>query len=457
MPNKNKYKPSKQKVEVLRKLLRHAAARNVVRALVKAHPADVAELIQTISPLERSRLIDLLFQAHKAGVTLSELPENILPEVLKDLSNEKVAAILKRLPIDDRIFLFEQLDDERKEAVLSLLDDETKRDLLKVMQYPEQSAGRIATNDYLAFREDQTVGEVTKFLRSDARMPEMLSYIYVVDADNRLLGVLPFRQLLLKSEDTKLREIMSTDIIFVGADEDQEEVAKLVARYNLVGVPVVDNDGKLIGVVTVDDVLDIIQEEFTEDMYHMAGLTEDDRVFSPVTKSLIKRLPWMMINLTVAFVAASVIGLFEKTIQELSLLAVFMPIVAGLGGNAGNQAFTVITRALALGEVEQKDAFKAIVKQVAVGLGIGVIMGLVAGAIAYAVSGNLYLGGILWLSMVINMIVGGFLGAAVPLALKALKFDPAVGSGVLITPITDMTGFFTFLGLATVFLPYISN
>lgn len=452
MPQTRYHKP-RRSVEALRKLLRHAAPRNVVRAIIKMHPADVAELFTALSPIERNRLIDLLFQGHRAGVTLSELPETILEEVLNDVSDERLVAIMARLAVDDQVFLFESLDEERQQNLLLKMTEEDADDLRRFMIYPPDSAGRKATDQYLAFHQDMTVGEVTYQLRNDAEAPEMLSYLYAVDDNNRLVGVVPLRRLLISKEETRLRDVMTTDIIAVGGAEDQEEVARIVARYNILGVPVVDSEGRMLGVVTVDDVIDILEEEFTEDIYHMAGLDDEDRVFSPIRHSLSKRLPWMILNLGTAFVAASVIGLFENVIQEMAVLAIFMPIVAGVSGNTGIQTLTVITRAIAIGELELGSGLKAVGKQVVLGLGIGAIMGLLAGLVAYVWKGTYYLGLILWFSMALNMVVAGFLGSFVPLALKRLGFDPAVGSSVMITASLDTIGYFTFLGLAWWLLP----
>jgi len=452
MPQTRYHKP-RRSVEALRKLLRHAAPRNVVRAIIKMHPADVAELFTALSPIERNRLIDLLFQGHRAGVTLSELPETILEEVLNDVTDERLVAIMARLPVDDQVFIFESLEEDRQHNLLEKMDEEDADDLRRFMIYPPDSAGRKATDQYLAFHLDMTVGEVTFQLRNDTEAPEMLSYLYVVDDNNRLVGVVPLRRLIISKEDTRLRDVMTSDIIAVGGAEDQEEVARIVARYNILGVPVVDAEGRMLGVVTVDDVIDILEEEFTEDMYHMAGLDDEDRVFSPIRHSLGKRLPWMVLNLFTAFIAASVIGVFEHVIQEMAVLAIFLPVVAGVSGSTGTQTLTVVTRAIAIGELELGSGLKAVVKQMAVGMGNGLVVGLVAGIAVYMWKGTYYLGLVLWLSLTINMIFAGFLGAFVPLALKRLKFDPAVGSSVMITTLVDTLGFLTFLGLAYMIMP----
>jgi magnesium transporter len=280
-------------------------------------------------------------------------------------------------------------------------------------------------------------------------------YLYVVNEGGRLRGVVPIRRLVSAPPSRPCGELMIPDPASVNAFADQEEAARLVARYNLLAIPVVDDNGRMLGVITVDDVIDVITEEATEDMYHMAGLSEEDRVFSPASTSVRKRLPWMMINLATAFLAAWVVGLFEHSIQQIVALAVFMPIVAGMGGNGGTQALTVITRGIALGEIEFSTGLRAVLKEVLVGVVIGAATGLVSAGIALVWRGNPYLGLVLFLAMIINMGVAGLSGAAIPLMLKAVRQDPALGSGVIVTTFTDVFGFLSFLGIGTLMINYL--
>jgi magnesium transporter len=245
---------------------------------------------------------------------------------------------------------------------------------------------------------------------------------------------------------------MIPDPLSVSADDDQEEVARLVARYDLLAVPVTDIDGKMLGLITVDDVIDVITEEATEDMYHLAGLTEADRVFVPAHESIRKRLPWMFLNLATCFAAAWVVGLFERTIEQVVALAIFMPVVAGMGGNGGTQSLTVITRAIALGEIEFSSGFRAVLKEFAVGLALGIAMGAGAAGIAYFWHSDPIIGVALFCAMILTLSVAGLMGAAVPLALKAIHQDPALGAGVIVTTFTDAFAFFSFLGIATVLM-----
>jgi magnesium transporter len=323
-----------------------------------------------------------------------------------------------------------------------------------LLEYAERTAGRIMNPNVFALSEDITVGEAITEIQS-ARDVEMVFYLYVVDERRHLVGVVSLRRLLLVSPETPLKRIMTADITSARVDMDQEEVARQVAAYNLLAIPVVDAENKLVGIITVDDVIDVIKDEATEDIYRLAGVAGDERAFTPATESLRKRLPWLGINLLTAFFAAAVVGLFEGTIDLFPVLAVFMPIVAGMGGNAGTQTLTVVVRGIALGELSWSNSRKALLKEVLVGLGNGVALGAVAAAVVWLVRGNPTLGLVLGLAMVINMFVAAAAGTLVPLGLRAANVDPALASSVFITTMTDMFGFFSFLGLATVFARYL--
>jgi magnesium transporter len=329
-------------------------------------------------------------------------------------------------------------------------------DVGELLEYAEQTAGRIMNPKVFALAEDMTAGESITALQS-SRDVEVVFYLYVIDARRHLVGVVSLRRLLLVSPETPLKRIMTTDLISVRADMDQEEVARLVASYNLLAIPVVDEENKLVGVITVDDVIDVIKDEATEDVYRLAGVAGDDRVFTKASESLRKRLPWLLVNLGTAFLAASVVGLFKGTIDQVVALAIYMPVVAGMGGNAATQTLTVIVRGIALGELTWGNTRKALLKEAVVGIGNGVACGTIGALVAWMFSRDLMLGGILAMAMIINMFVAATAGTLIPLMLRALKVDPALASSVFITTLTDVFGFFSFLGLAKVFLGYLKQ
>ncbi|MEW6777533.1 MAG: magnesium transporter [Bdellovibrionota bacterium] len=440
------------KIDILRRMIRTGAHGRAQKLIERVHSADIAELFPNLSPGEQRTLIDLLYNTARAGKTLRELPEEILPEVLALIDDAKLAAIVARVEPDDGAYFIEGLPEDRRPSVLTLLDTKKRHEVERVLGSPEESAGSFMTTRIATVLDDITCEAALERLRTLGDQVEDVFYVYATNADGMLTGVVPMRRLLLSPPGTLIRDAMIPDPVSVHEDADQEEAAELVAKYNLLAIPVVDGEGKILGAITVDDVIDVIQEEATEDMYRMVGLGEEDRVFSPLSLSLRKRLPWMILNLATAFLAASVVGVFQDAIREAVALAVFMPVVAGMGGNVGTQTLTVVTRAIAIGELELTSVAKAVVKQVTIGIGIGGVTGLLTALAGYFWAGKPIFGLILFLAMAINMAMAGLAGAAVPLVLRRFRQDPAMGSGVIVTTFTDVCGFFTFLALASAFI-----
>ena len=382
---------------------------------------------------------------------LSELGPEGGAALLANRSADEIARLLHDLPSDDAASIIDNLPEPLSASVLELIEKRPGDEVGELLEYDEQTAGRIMNPKVFALSEDMTAGESITMLQG-SRDVEMVFYLYVVDARRHLVGVVSLRRLLLVPPATPLKRIMTTDLISVRTDTDQEEVARLVASYNLLAIPVVDEENKLVGVITVDDVIDVIKDEATEDIYRLAGVSADERVFTPATESLRKRLPWLLVNLVTAFIAAGVVGLFQNTISTWVALAIFMPVVPGMGGNAATQTLTVVVRGLALGELTWANSRKALIKEVLVGIGNGIATGAVAALVAWLVMGQPSLGVLLLLAMIINLFVAGAAGTLIPLGLKALKIDPALASTVFITTFTDVCGFAAFLGLATIYL-----
>jgi magnesium transporter len=447
---------SQETTRILRRLLASGMNARAERLLARMRPADRGPVISGLTPPEIRTVVDLLFRRRLAASTLKELPPEILPQIFDALGDQRVAEILGRLEHDDMVELVEWLDEERREQVVSQLPESRREELRKAELYPPSSAGRVMTTRFVALDERMTAQEAIDRIRQTGGDEESVLYLYVVDEKDRLRGVVPIRRLVAASPDRPCGELMIQNPVFVRADADQEQVAQLVGRYNLLAIPVVDDEDRILGVITVDDVIEVIHEEATEDMYLLAGLSEEDRVFSPAHHAVRKRLPWMLLNLGAAFVAAWVVGLFARTIEQIVALAFFMPVVAGMGGNTGIQSLTVITRAIALGELEFSSGLRAILKEVSVAVVIGGITGAVSGLLAWMWQGNPYLGAVLFAAMMATMAVAGIAGAAVPLLLKALGQDPAVGSGVFVTTLTDIFGFASFLGIGTLLLDRIA-
>jgi magnesium transporter len=444
-------------LDSVKRLMRMGATSNLVNLLQKQHPADLAQLFSELPDKERQSAFTLLAERNTklAMEALSELGPEKGAKLLADRSAEEIVKLTQELPSDDAAALIDYLPEELASAVLELLQKRPAGgDVGDLLEYKERTAGRIMNPKVFALSEDMTAGESITALQG-SRDVEVVFYLYVIDARRHLVGVVSLRRLLLVSPDTPLKRIMTTDLISVRADTDQEEVARLVASYNLLAIPVVDEENKLAGVITVDDVIDVIKDEATEDVYRLAGLAGDDRVFTKASDSLRKRLPWLLVNLATAFLAASVVGLFKNTIDKVVALAIYMPVVAGMGGNAATQTLTVIIRGIALGELTWSNTRKALFKEAVVGVGNGVACGLIGAVIAWLFSSDAMLGGILAMAMIINMFVAATAGTLIPLMLRAMKVDPALASSVFITTLTDVFGFFSFLGLAKVFLKYL--
>ena len=440
--------------DTVRELIRTASPDRILRYLGKSHPADIALLFKDLDPVEVRLLFDLLFSIRRAGKTLKELPPDLLPEILELIEEEKIAKMMVWTDPDDEVTFIDCLPEERRERVLALVDPDRRERVQQSISYPEGTVGRITTTEYLALPPNTSAQEAIDKIRERGEL-ESFFYLYVVDKAEKLIGVVPLRNLVVAPKDRTLLEMMIPDPVQGEASMDQEDAARLVSKYDLLALPIVDSEGHLMGIITVDDVIDIINQETTEDMYRMAGLEEGDRIFSHPKLSIQKRLPWMSFNLLTAMLAAFVVGLFEGTIEKAVSLAVFMPVVAGMGGNGGTQTLTVMVRGIALGELEFSTAWRAVMKEVIVGITIGAATGLMVAVVAYLWKGNPALGLILALAMVINLLVGALAGTLIPLALKQVHLDPALGSGVLVTTFTDVFGFLSFLGLATIFIRYL--
>src|SRR5690349_14253084 len=440
-------------LDSVKRLMRMGATANLVNLLQKQYPADLAQLFSELGEKERQTAFTLLAERNTklAMEALSELGPEAGAALLSDRTADEIMKLTQELPSDDAAALIDYLPEELSSAVLELLQKRPAGgDVGDLLEYKEQTAGRIMNPKVFALAEDMTAGEAITALQG-SRDVEVVFYLYVIDARRHLVGVVSLRRLLLVSPETPLKRIMTTDIISVRVDTDQEEVARQVASYNLLAIPVVDEENKLVGIITVDDVIDVIKDEATEDIYRLAGVSTDERVFTPMTESLRKRFPWLLINLATAFIATGVIALFDATTAAWVALVKFLPIVPGMGGNAATQTLTVIVRGLALGELTWANSRKALLKEVVVGVGNGMATGLVAAVAIWAFGGQPIIALLLFLAMIIDLFVAGAAGTLIPLGLKAMKVDPALASTVFITTFTDVAGFASFLGLAALY------
>ncbi|MBN2397092.1 MAG: magnesium transporter [Deltaproteobacteria bacterium] len=415
------------------------------------HPADIADLIDNLAEQEKIHLFSLL-EVEKASDVITELSDVSREQILEDISDKKLAEIIDEMDSDDAADVIAELPEDQARAILAEIEPDESQDLKNLLKYEEDTAGGIMQSELVSVPSDSTINDALKAVIQASEEIENVYNVFVVDKDNTLIGTIPLQRLITAKRTSPATESVDKDIPSVQTDVDQEEVARMFEKYDLVSLPVVDTGNHLLGRITIDDIVDVMEEESSEDIYRIAGLDEDDTVFNEPMESVKRRLPWLYLNLVTALASALVIGFFEDTIRMVIALAVFMPVVAAIGGNAGSQTLTLIVRGLALGEVTFDNAKKALYKQIVVGVVNGMAVGIVIGIIAFLWKGMPVLGVVLGLAMIINVFVGTLIGTLVPLSLKWIKADPALGSHIFVTAFTDAFGFLSFLGLATIFL-----
>jgi len=415
------------------------------------HPADIAQIINQL-PGEFKQNAFSLLTPDVASEVLPDLYDNLREDILESINQPRLVEIMDEMDSDEAADIAAELDEEQLKDVLEKIDKEDSEEIKELLVYDEDSAGGLMQKEIIAVNDGMNRDEMIEYIRENYDEVENIHYIFVTDKSEKLLGILEVTRLLLARSERVARDIMETDVISVPVDMDQEQVAHMFRKYDIYILPVVDKNNTLLGRITVDDIIDVIDEEASEDAYKMVGLESEDKVFTKPINSVAKRLPWLTLNLFTAFLVSSVVGIFEATIAKLSILAVLMPIVAGLGGNSGTQTLTVIIRGIALGELTIHNTGKAIFKEISVGILNGIVIGSAAALAAYLLKGNIMLGVVLGVAMICNMFIAGLIGSLIPVVLKSLKIDPALASSIIITMLTDIGGFASFLGLATILL-----
>ncbi|MBR2655657.1 magnesium transporter [Yoonia sp.] len=435
--------------EVLEAVENDDAAR-VDALLDPLHPADIAHLIEQIDRKERRDLLTL-WKGGIDGDILSELDESLREEIIGQLNPGELADALRDLDSDDVVDLVEYLDEDQQGVVLDALDATDRMVVEQALSYPEESAGRHMQSELVRAPEHWTVGEAIDYLRSDVVLPDQFYHIILVDPRLKAVGYVTLGRILSHPRDTPLRDITEETFRTFHVTQGVEEVAQAINHYHMITAPVVDDDDRVVGVITIDDAMAFLEEEAEEDLLRLAGVGEgslSDKVFTTSKQ----RLPWLAVNLVTANFAAFVISLFEDSIAGLVALAVLMPIVASMGGNAGTQSLTVAVRALATRDLTPANQWRVVRREGLVGLINGVVFALVMGTIGYLWFGSIMLGVVIAMAMLINMVVAGLAGTMVPVLLERFGFDPALASGTFVTTMTDVMGFFAFLGLATLIL-----
>ncbi|HWU33739.1 MAG TPA: magnesium transporter [Methylovorus sp.] len=440
--------PKQQLVETLVHKQNLAELQKKLDAL---HPADVAYILEAL-PLEQRLDVWELVKAERDGEILLEVSDAVRQTLIADMDSDELLAAAEQLDTDELADLAPDLPKDVLQELLDSLDIRNRERLQSALGYEDDTVGALMDFDIVTIREDITLEVALRYLRRIGGLPDHTDKLFVVDRYDILRGVLPLKRMVVNDLDAEVADIMADDAVVFHPEDEADEAAKAFERYDLVTAPVVDANNKLVGRLTVDTVMDYIREEAESDMLSMAGLREEEDLFSSVWKSVQNRWTWLAINLVTAFVASRVIGLFEDSIEKIVALAALMPIVAGIGGNSGNQTTTMIVRGLALGQIASHNMKSLLKKELGVALLNGVLWGSVLGVVAYVLYHNIALGLVMTGAMTLNLLLAAVMGVMIPLVMTKVGRDPAVGSSVLITAMTDSGGFFIFLGLATIFL-----
>ena len=419
--------------------------------ILSLHPADIADIFEILSQEDRKILFSIL-QNRLPPDTLASLDEQVLKDVIENYKPTILADLIGQLDTDDAAYILETLDTKKRTDLLNQISSDARNLIIQALEFPEMSAGRLMQRDYVAVPRYWNVGQVIDYLRGSIKVPDQFYAIFIVDPRHIPVGTLPLHKLMRSERKVVLSDIMTTEPVVVPVSMDQEDMAFLFEQYDLTSAPVVNSQNRLIGMVTVDDVVEVIQEEAEEDMLKLAGISGDTDIYMAAWQTARSRFTWLFVNLLTAILASIAIGIFEGTIKQIIALAVLMPIVASMGGNAGTQTLTVAVRALATRELNQSNALRVFGKEILVGIINGVIFAIIVGLVATLWFGEQGLGIVIALAMLFNLFVAGFFGASIPLLLQRWKIDPALGASILLTTVTDVVGFFVFLGLAKILL-----
>ena len=421
------------------------------RKLEDLHPADIAHILEAL-PLDERLTVWQLVKAERDGDILLEVSDAVRETLIADMDDHEILAAAKDLDADELADLAPELPRDVVHELMESLDAQQRERVRSALSYEEDQVGALMDFEMVTIREDVSLEVVLRYLRRLKELPGHTDKLFVVDYDGVLKGVLPIKRLLVNDPDKQVGEVMADDPVSFHPDEDGYDAAQAFERYDLISAPVVDKNGKLIGRLTIDEMVDLIREESESEVLNMAGLREEEDIFASVWKSVRNRWAWLAINLVTAFLASRVIGLFEGSIEKLVALAALMPIVAGIGGNSGNQTITMIVRAMALDQVSTGNTKRLVRKELGVSLINGILWGGVIGAVAYGLYGSWSLGVVMTAAMTLNLLLAALMGVLIPMTLARLGRDPAMGASVMITAMTDSGGFFIFLGLASIFL-----
>ena len=439
-------------VESVKRLLRRGATTNLRKIISKTHAADLATVIPSLSLGNQLKLYNLIDDTEKKGDLFSELDEDTFLPLIERIDLDDIVKVLELMASDDVADLIGRLPEEKSDAILEKMKREGSEEIEGLLKYDDDTAGGIMVTDFMAFQQDATAKEAIEQIQTEYHDVEMPFYLYVVDEYGKLVGVSSLRQLVVVPAETPLKQFMTTDVFTVGTDIDQEEVAKLVARYDILAVPVVDETNRLVGIVTVDDVIDIFREEATEDMLKMAGVGEEYVETQAVLRSSKTRLPWLLASCLGGIFAFFVIGSFEGTLNRYAYLAAFIPVIMGMGGNIGTQSSTIVVRGLATGRIHTRDFWSIVGKEFVIGLILGLFYAFLIGMVAQLSYSMFYLALAVGLAVICSMTVAAIVGSCVPLLMARINIDPAVATGPFVTTAIDIISVYFYFLIATTFL-----
>lgn len=439
-------------VESVKRLLRRGAISHLAKIVNKTHGADLSALFRSLSLAQQRKLFDMITDVEQKGIVFSELEEDIFQDLIEDMPVEAIVDILESMPADDVADIIGRLPEDRSEDILDKMKKAESEEVEDLLRYDDDTAGGIMVPDFIALKEDVTAREAIESLQTEHSDVEMAFYLYVVDEYGKLVGVISLRQLVVVAPETPLKEFMSTDVFSVQTGMDQEEVARIVARYDILAVPVVDDSNRLVGVVTVDDVIDILRKEATEDILKMAGVGEEFVETKSILKSTRIRLPWLFASCIGGLFAFFIIGKFESSILKYAYLAAFIPVIMGMGGNIGTQSSTIVVRGLATGRLNVRDIWSVVLKELSIGVILGLVYGALIGAVAQMRYSMVALAISVALAVISSMSIAALVGSLVPMAFARINIDPAVATGPFVTTAIDIISVFFYFKIATTLL-----
>ncbi|UCD78772.1 MAG: magnesium transporter [Desulfobacterales bacterium] len=439
-------------VDSVKRLLRRGATSHLSKIVNKTHAADLSVLFRSLSLAEQRKLFKMIADVEQKGILFSELDEDTFQDLIADMRIEDIVQILESMPADDVADIIGRLPEEKSKTILEKMKRAESEEVEGLLRYDDDTAGGIMVPDFIALKEDVTAGQAIESLQKEHSDVEMPFYLYVVDEYGKLVGVSSLRQLVVVPSETQLKDFMATDVVSVQTDMDQEEVARIVARYDILAVPVVDRTNRLVGIVTVDDVIDIIRKEATEDILKMAGAGEEFVETKSILKSTRIRLPWLFASCIGGIVAFFIIGKFENSLLKFAYLAAFIPVIMGMGGNIGTQSSTIVVRGLATGRLNTRDLWPVVIKELSVGAILGLVYGLLIGSVAQFRYSMLMLAIAVALAVISSMSIAALVGSLVPMGFARVNIDPAVATGPFVTTAIDIISVSFYFFIATTLL-----